>query len=64
MRPFVDDLSHRLGVAADLATPEARAVQAVPLNRIPVATEVKIFLSHKSIDKPLVHRYYEGLKAS
>lgn len=62
VRPFVDDLSHRLGVAADLATPEARAVQAVPLNRIPVATEVKIFLSHKSIDKPLVHRYYEGLK--
>jgi hypothetical protein len=62
VRPFADDLSHRLGTAADLATPEARAVQAVPLNRIPSASEVKIFLSHKSVDKPLVHRYYNCLK--
>ncbi|PYV15687.1 MAG: hypothetical protein DMG21_14280 [Acidobacteria bacterium] len=63
VRPFVDELSHRLGTAADLATPEARAVQAVPLNRIPASTEAKIFLSHKSIDKPLVHRYHQALKA-
>ena len=62
MRPFADDLSQRLGTAADLATPEARAVQAVPLNRIPSASEVKIFLSHKSVDKPLVYRYYHCLK--
>jgi hypothetical protein len=62
VRPFVDDLTQRLGVAADLATPEARSVQAVPLHRIPASTEIKIFLSHKSIDKPLVHRYYLGLK--
>src|SRR5207237_5547304 len=47
VRPFVEDLSHRLGEAADLATPEARAMQAVPLNRIPSPKEVKIFLSHK-----------------
>ena len=38
--------------AADLATPEARALQAVPLSRIPGSKEIKIFLSHKSIDKP------------
>jgi hypothetical protein len=63
VRPFVEDLSYRLGEAANLATPEARAVQAVPLNRIPASTEVKIFLSHKSVDKPLVHRYYHALKA-
>jgi len=62
VRPFVEDLSQRLGTAADLATPEARAVQAIPLNRIPATTEVRIFLSHKSIDKPLVHRYYQALK--
>lgn len=62
MRPFADDLSHRLGTAADLATPEARAVQAVPLSRIPSASEVKIFLNHKSVDKPLVYRYYHCLK--
>jgi hypothetical protein len=62
VRPFVDELTHRLGTAADLATPEARALQAVPLNRIPGSAEVKIFLSHKSVDKPLVYRYYNALK--
>src|ERR1035441_1057615 len=43
VRPFVEELSQRLGATADLATPEARAVQAVPLNRIPASAEVKIF---------------------
>ena len=62
IRPFVDEVSNRLGTAADLATPVARAIQAVPLNRIPSPSEVKIFLSHKSVDKPLVHRYYHCLK--
>lgn len=41
IRPFADELSHRLGEAADLATPEARTVQAVPLNRIPTSKEIK-----------------------
>lgn len=63
IRPFVEELSHRLGEAADLATPEARAQQAVPLDRIPSTKEVKIFLSHKSGDKPLVYRYYNALTA-
>jgi hypothetical protein len=63
IRPFADDLSHRLAEAADLATPEARAMQAVPLNRIPSPREVRIFLSHKSVDKPLVYRYYNALKS-
>lgn len=62
VRPFADELSHRLGETADLATPEARAIQAVPLTRIPSPKEVKIFLSHKSVDKPLVYRYYHALK--
>jgi hypothetical protein len=62
VRPFALDLSHRLGDAAELATPEARAVQAVPLRRIPSPKEVKIFLSHKSVDKPIVYRYYHALK--
>ncbi|MCY4584236.1 MAG: toll/interleukin-1 receptor domain-containing protein [Chloroflexi bacterium] len=63
IRPFVEDVSQRLGDAADLATPEARAVQAVPLSRIPTSREVRIFLSHKSVDKPLVYRYHDALKA-
>ena len=62
IRPFAEDLSRRLGDAADLATPEARAVQAVPLSRIPTSREVRIFLSHKSDDKPLVYRYFNALK--
>ena len=62
VRPFVEDLSSRLGEAANLATPEARAVQAVPLFRIPASTETRIFLSHKSLDKPLVYRYHLALK--
>src|SRR5207245_3399448 len=62
IRPFAEEMSQRLGTAADLATPDARALQAVPLNRIPSPKEIKIFLSHKSVDKPLVYRYYHALK--
>jgi hypothetical protein len=62
VRPFAEDLSHRIGEVANMATPEARAMQAVPLSRIPSPKEVKIFLSHKSVDKPLVLRYYDALK--
>ena len=63
-RPFLSDLSHRLGEAADLASPEAREVQAVPLHRIPSSSERKIFLSHKTVDKPIVERYYKALRAA
>lgn len=62
IRPFVDELSVRLGEVGNLASPEERALQAIPLNRLPRATEVRIFLSHKSVDKPLVRRYYTALK--
>jgi len=62
VRPFADELGNRLAEAANLATPEERALQAVPLSRIPAANEVRIFLSHRSVDKPLVRRYYDALK--
>lgn len=62
VRPFAQELSERLGEAANLASPEARALQAVPLSRIPSDTEIRIFLSHKSVDKPLVYRYFQALK--
>ncbi len=61
-RPFVESLTDRLSKAADLATPQAREMQAVPLIRIPSDNEIKIFLSHKSVDKPMVRRYYDALK--
>lgn len=61
VRPFADELSHRLGDAIDLATSEERSMQAVPLKYIPKSNEVRIFLSHKSQDKPMVKRYYQAL---
>lgn len=62
IRPLVNELSERISKAADIATPEERALQAVSLNRIPSAKETRIFLSHKSVDKPIVLRYYNALK--
>ncbi len=62
IRPLVNELSERVSKAADIATPEVRALQAVPLSRIPSAKETRIFLSHKSVDKPIVMRYYNALK--
>lgn len=61
-RPFASELSDRISKAANIVTPEERALQAVPLSRIPSATETRIFLSHKSVDKPIVTRYYNALK--
>lgn len=62
LRPFSTELTNRVSNAANIVTPEERALQAVPLSRIPSATEIRIFLSHKSIDKPIVMRYYNALK--
>ena len=62
IRPFAEEMTYRLGNAANIASPEARTLQAVPLNRIPGPNETRIFLSHKSVDKPLVYRYYNALK--
>jgi hypothetical protein len=62
IRPFVEEFGDRLGEVANLASPEARELQAVPLSRIPSPNEAKIFLSHKTIDKPLVYRYFTALK--
>ncbi len=63
LRPFATELTNRVSNAANIVTPEERALQAVPLRRIPSTTEIRIFLSHKSIDKPIVERYYHALKA-
>jgi len=62
VRPFVEELKNHLSSAANLATPEARDLQAVPFSRIPGQREVRIFLSHKSVDKPIVRRYHKALK--
>ncbi|MDQ3636093.1 MAG: toll/interleukin-1 receptor domain-containing protein [Acidobacteriota bacterium] len=62
LRPLMKELSRRIAEVANLATPEAREVQAVPLIRIPSPKEIKIFLSHKNNNKDIVRRYYQALK--
>lgn len=62
IRPFVEEFGDRLAEAANLASPEARELQAVPLIRIPASNQTRIFLSHKTVDKPLVYRYFDALK--
>lgn len=62
VHPFAKEITRRMGEAAKMAPPEARDLQAVPYDRIPSESEVGIFLSHKSADKPLVRRYYHALK--
>jgi hypothetical protein len=62
VRPLMSELTKRVGDAADLASPEALEVQAVPLVRIPAENEIKIFLSHKNENKELVRRYFSALK--
>jgi hypothetical protein len=62
IRPFVNELGNRMSKAANIITPEERALHAVPLSQIPRANETRIFLSHKSVDKPIVTRYYNALK--
>lgn len=61
-RPLAEDLSNRIGEVARIASPEIRALQAVPYDRLPSDTEAKIFLSHKSTDKPIVQRFYASLR--
>ena len=62
VRPFLEDMSSRVGDTARIASPEVRALQAVPYDRLPDDNEVKIFLSHKSTDKPIVQKFYATLK--
>ena len=61
IKPFVREMSRRMGDAAKLAPPEARDLQAVSYDRIPAENEVKIFLSHKTVDKVIVERYHRAL---
>lgn len=61
VRPLCEELTEKLSAAANIPSTEVRALQAVPPNRIPGAKETKIFLSHRTPDKPLVMRYYNVL---
>jgi hypothetical protein len=61
-RPFLNELTNRISGAANIPSSEYRALRAVPPERIPGEKETRIFLSHKTIDKQRVMRYYNALK--
>jgi len=61
IRPFLIYLGDLLSKRAELASKEARDLQAVPLEQVPLKDTTRIFLSHKSIDKPRVRKYYNVL---
>jgi hypothetical protein len=63
LRPWAEELTHRLSDRVGYPSAEARALQGVPLARIPSEGETRIFLSHKSVDKPLVYRFHHALEA-
>jgi hypothetical protein len=63
LRPLVDEVTRRLRDAAMMANPDVRDLAGVPLDRIPSERELGIFLSHKSVNKDLVRRYYGTLDA-
>jgi hypothetical protein len=61
VRPFCERLQERLHKALAIANPAVRELAGVPLNRIPAADETGIFLSHKTIDKPVVMPFHNVL---
>jgi hypothetical protein len=63
LRPWAQELTHKLSDHVGYPSAEARALQGVPLARIPSDGETRIFLSHKSVDKPLVYRFHRALEA-
>lgn len=62
IRPAIEGLLERARDAANMAVPEKRELQAVPLTRVPGKDETRIFLSHRTIDKPRVERYCRALE--
>ncbi|WP_309892527.1 toll/interleukin-1 receptor domain-containing protein [Archangium sp.] len=62
LRPFAELLSDKLRRRVEVANPAVRELAGVPLDRIPADDEIRIFLSHKSVNKPLVEPYYEFLQ--
>lgn len=62
LRPLAEMLSDRLRSQVEIANPAIRELAGVPLSRIPADDETRIFLSHKTADKPLVTPYYDVLK--
>lgn len=64
VRPFADLMTKRLREHAAMANPDVRELAGVPIAAIPPANGSRIFLSHDSADKNLVHRFAAVLRAA
>jgi len=62
-RPLAELLSDRIRTEVDVANPAIRELAGVPLDQIPNDNECKIFLSHKTVDKPIVEPFYNVLSS-
>ena len=62
LRPLAELLTDRIREELEVANPAIRELAGVPLDRVPVAENTKIFLRHKSVDKKMVRPYYNLLK--
>jgi hypothetical protein len=61
--PLADMLTDAVRQHVEVANPAIRVLAGVPLARIPSDDEVRIFLSHKTVNKPMVQPYYDLLAA-
>nr|WP_246357496.1 toll/interleukin-1 receptor domain-containing protein [Pyxidicoccus fallax] len=61
IRPFAEAMTGRLREEAAMASPNLRELAGVPLAAIPSENETRIFLSHRTADKPLVQPYFDLL---
>jgi hypothetical protein len=64
IRPFAEELSRRIREAMAMSNPDVRDLAGVPLSRIPADNEIGVFLSHKSVNKELVRRFYRVLQVA
>jgi len=60
-RPLAELLGDYLRREVEVANPAVRELAGVPLHRVPDDDEIRIFLSHKTVNKPLVKPYFDLL---
>ncbi len=61
IRPFCEDLRIMLDISTMQEQRQERASDSPPMTELAAENESRIFLSHKSANKPLVERYYKVL---
>lgn len=62
LRPAMTLFGERMRDVVALATPEGRALIAVPPDLVPLQSQLGVFLSHRTPDKPRVQKYHDALE--